>query len=76
LVVRGAVRVVAAVATQRHTFSAAELCPTDVPTWETLRQQVTVRHDMRRLQARFRRDPVGYLAALEERLIAKPVLPS
>jgi hypothetical protein len=32
LVVRGAVRVVAAVATQLHAFSAAELCPADLPT--------------------------------------------
>lgn len=75
LVVRGAVRVVAAVATQLHAFRAAELRPADVPTWKALRQQVSVRHDARRLQARFRRDPVRYLAALEERLVAKPVLP-
>lgn len=76
LVVRGAVRVVAAVATQLHDFSAAELRPADVPTWKALRQQVTARHDMRRRQARFRRDPASYLAALEERLVAKPALPS
>jgi hypothetical protein len=76
LVVRGAVRVIAAVATQLHAFSAAELCPTDRRNWTTLRQQVTARHDTRRLQARFRRDPVSYLAGLEERLVAKPALPS
>jgi hypothetical protein len=76
LVVRGAVRVVAAVATQLHPFTAAELCPADVVGWRTLRQQVMARHDARRLQARFRRDPVSYLAALEERLVAKPALPS
>ena len=76
LVVRGAVRVVAAVATQLHPFTAAELCPADVARWHTLRQQVTARHETRRLQARFRRDPVSYLAALEERLLAKPTLPS
>jgi hypothetical protein len=76
LVVRGAVRVVAAVATQLHPFTAAELCPADVPTWKALRQQVTARHDTRRLQARFRRDPASYLAILEERLVAKLALPS
>jgi hypothetical protein len=76
LVVRGAVRVVAAVATRLHAFSAAELSPSDVPAWRTLRQQVTARHHTRRLQARFRRDPASYLATLEERLIAKPALPS
>jgi hypothetical protein len=76
LVVRGAVRVIAAVATQLHAFSAAELCPADLQHWTALRQQVTARHETRRLQARFRRDPANYLAALEERLVAKPVLPS
>lgn len=76
LVVRGAVRVVAAVASQLHAFTAAELQPCDVQGWTTLRQQVTARHNTRRLQARFRRDPATYLAALEERLVAKPVLPS
>jgi hypothetical protein len=76
LVVRGAVRVVAAVATQRHPFTAAELCPADAVAWRTLRQQVTARHDARRLQARFRRDPDAYLAVLEQRLVAKPALPS
>jgi hypothetical protein len=76
LVVRGAVRVVAAVATQLHAFSAAELCPPDAPAWTALRRQVSARHGTRRLQARFRRDPASYLAALEERLVAKPALPS
>jgi hypothetical protein len=76
LVVRGAVRVVAAVATHLHAFTAAELRPRDIRTWASLRQQVTARHDTRRLQARFRRDPLSYLAALEDRLVAKPALPS
>jgi hypothetical protein len=76
LVVRGAVRVVAAVATRLYPFTAAELCPADMVGWRTLRQQVTARHAARRLQARFRRDPATYLAALEERLVAKPALPS
>jgi hypothetical protein len=76
LVVRGAVRVVAAVATQLHAYSAAELQPGDVGAWRAIRQQVSARHGTRRLQARFRRDPISYLAALEERLVAKPALPS
>lgn len=76
LVVRGAVRVVAAVATQVHPFTAEELRPTDVVGWRTLRQHVTARHDTRRLQARFRRDPTRYLAALEDRPVAKLALPS
>ena len=76
LVIRGAVRVVAAVATQLHAFSAADLCPADLPAWKALRQQVSARHDTRRRQARFRRNPAAYLALLEERLIAKSALPS
>jgi hypothetical protein len=76
LVVRGAVRVVAAVATQLHACSAAELRPCDGAAWSTSRQRVTARHHTRRLQARFRRDPASYLAALEAPLVAKPALPS
>jgi hypothetical protein len=76
LVVRGAVRVVAAVATQLHPFTAIELCPADLAAWRSLRQHLTARHDTRRLQARFRRDPATYLATLEERLVAKLALPS
>ena len=76
LVVRGAVRVVAAVATRLHPFTASELRPADHDAWRSLRHQVETRHTARREQARFRRDPVAYLAALEDRLAAKPALPS
>ncbi len=76
LVVRGAVRVVALLATRHQPpLSAAELRPRDLAAWKALRQQIDRRHDARRAQARFRRDPVTYLAALEERLAAKPALP-
>ncbi len=78
LVVRGAVRVVAAVATRLgavETMDAAELRPRDVAAWWTLRHQVEARHHARRAQARFRRDPQAYLATLEEHLV-KPALPS
>ena len=75
LVVRGAVRVVAAVATRLRSFSAAELRPADVGAWQALRQRVEARHEARRAPARFRRDPMAYLAALEDRLL-KPALPT
>jgi hypothetical protein len=76
LVVRGAVRVVALLATRHQPpLSAAELRPRDVGAWQVLRQQVERRHDARRAHARFRRDPIPYLTALEEQLVAKPVLP-
>jgi hypothetical protein len=74
LVVRGAVRVVALLATRDHSLSAADLRPHDVVTWKALRQRIEVRHEARRAQARFRRDPTTYLACLEAQLL-KSALP-
>ena len=74
LVVRGAVRVIAIMATRRHPFTPAQLRPRDLAVWQALRQRVAGRHETRRMQARFRRDPHTYLAALEDCLL-KPVLP-
>jgi hypothetical protein len=74
LVVRGAVRLVALLATRDRPFSPADLRPRDVAAWKTLRQRTEARHEARRLQARFRRDPVAYLASLEAQLL-KPALP-
>lgn len=69
LVVRGAVRVVASVASRLPPFSGPELYPTDLTRWRTLRSELTHRHEARRMQHRFRKSPDGYLAALEEKLI-------
>jgi hypothetical protein len=74
LVVRGAVRVVALLSTRGRPLSAADLRPRDVPAWKALRQRIDARHEARRLQARFRRDPALYLANLEAQLL-KPALP-
>lgn len=75
LVVRGAVRVVAAVATRLQPLTALALRPRDVQAWRALRRQVEARHATRRAQARFRRDPQAYLASLEDTFL-KPALPS
>lgn len=69
LVVRGSVRVVAAGASRLVAFSAADLRLRDVTAWRTLRQTLNYRHEGRRAQLRFRRDPQAYLAALEQRLV-------
>ncbi len=69
VVVRGAVRVVAAVATQLTTFDATDLRVRDPARWQQLRQDLAVRQENRRAQRRFRRDPAAYLAQLEERLL-------
>ena len=80
LVVRGSVRVVAAMATHLmppDTFDAAALAlrPRDLVAWKQQRQQVEERHATRRAQARFRRDPTTYLASVEHTFL-KPTLPS
>jgi hypothetical protein len=75
LVVRGSVRVVAAGASRLVSYSAAQLRLTDVTAWRALRQTLHYRHEGRRRQLRFRRDPQAYLADLEQRLI-KLSLPS
>ncbi len=68
LVVRGAVRVVAAVATRAQSFADADLRPGDLAAWRTLRRQLQTRQAARCAQRRFRRDPDAYLVALEEAL--------
>jgi len=68
LVVRGSVRVVAAVATQNNHFSGSDLAPCDLAQWRMLRKQVEYRHEARREQHRFRKNPEHYLLALEEQL--------
>lgn len=74
LVVRGAVRMVALMATPDQPLSADDLRPRDVAAWKTLRQRTEARHEARRVQSRFRRDPATYLATVETRLL-KPALP-
>jgi len=68
LVVRGAARVVAAVATQARSFSAADLATVKVADWRALRRELEKRRHNRVLQRRFRRNPELYLAGLEELL--------
>jgi hypothetical protein len=75
LVVRGAVRIVASVASRLHPFSDAELRLTDLTQWHALRSKLEHRHEARRKQHRFRKSPESYLAALEDKLI-KERLPS
>ena len=70
LVVRGAVRVVAITATRhRPPFAPADLVPRDLDRWHQLRRELAHRHEARRAQFRFRRDPDAYLADLEDRLL-------
>jgi len=69
LVVCGATRLPAAVASQIHTFTAAELASADLQRWRTVRARGEQRRLPRVLGRRFRQDPEAYLQALEESLI-------
>ncbi len=69
LVVRGQVRLLAAVATRTREVKAEDLRPVDVMAWRELREELDQRQEARRRQLRFRRDPQAYLRTLEERLL-------
>jgi hypothetical protein len=71
LVVRGAVRVLAALAGRQVCFFPQALALKDELAWYTLREQLTARQEARRKQRRFRQDPAAYLAALEEVLLSR-----
>ncbi len=73
LVVRGSVRVVAAVATRLGEVSGEQLAPRDVGQWQQLRQRLQRRREARRQQRRFRQDPKAYLKALEELALQLPL---
>lgn len=64
-VVRGAVRVLAATASRLHLFGEYHLRHPDLERWRQLRRTLELRHEARRHQGRFRRNPDRYLATLE-----------
>jgi hypothetical protein len=69
VVVRGSVRVMTAVVTPAHLFSAEDLRPKDYQRWRNLRRQLQQREQARRQQWRFRKNPAAYLAEIEARLL-------
>jgi hypothetical protein len=69
LVLRGSVRVVAALGTRQRIHSGEELAPANVDNWRTLRSGLEQRRRTRALRCRFRRDPAPYLKQLEEILL-------
>jgi hypothetical protein len=75
LVVRGGVRLVAAVATRLGQVSGPDLAPRDVGAWRRLRAQLEKRQESRRRQRRFRRDEQRYLRDLEEKFLQTTLLP-
>ena len=67
VVLRGEARLVAAVATRRHSSSHPDLGQVDRKRWKELRQRLDRRRYARTLRTRFRRDPAAYLAELEKK---------
>lgn len=69
VVVRGSVRVMAAVTSTKQVFSVEDLRPRNYQRWRELRQQLQQREETRRQQWRFRKNPAAYLAEVEVRLL-------
>ena len=69
LVVCGATRLPAAVASRTHSFTAEELASADLRQWRIVRARGEQRRCPRILGRRFRQDPEAYLQALEESLV-------
>jgi hypothetical protein len=74
-VVRGAVRLIAAVATRLCSFGPAQLRPRDPQAVSRVRREVEQREEARRAQLRFRRDPETYLEQAEQ-LLLRATLPA
>ena len=69
LVVMGSARVISGSATRLRPDEGLELRPGYVDDWQALRAELDQRRESRRRQRRFRHDPAGYLAELEQRYL-------
>jgi hypothetical protein len=69
LVLRGSARLVAGLGTRAGAGTAADLAGADREEWKRVRAALEERRQRRVERRRFRRDPEGYLKALENRLI-------
>jgi len=70
LVVHGAVRVQAALATRIKTFTAHDLVPHNLQAWRNVRAEIASHQVKRCKQFRFRKDPAAYLAEVERQLLS------
>ena len=73
-VLRGCVRLVAALSTPEKALDALDLRPRCLTKWRHLRQDLKSRHGERSQQRRFRKDPQAYLTDLEQRLLKAVLL--
>jgi hypothetical protein len=70
LVVHGAVRVQAALATRVKIFTAHDLAPHNLASWRAVRAEISSQQVGRCKQSRFRKNPAAYLAEVERRLLS------
>jgi hypothetical protein len=76
LVVRGSVRLPAALATRlRGEVHGEDLMPSDLEAWRELRAGLERRQEVRAQGRRFRQDPAEYLQGLEDALIKETLPP-
>jgi len=75
LVLRGAAKLVAGLATRHREVTAADLDRADRAAWKQLRAELEARRARRVERRQFRRDPEGYLTALENKLIQSRLPP-
>lgn len=68
LVLRGSVRLVAALATRLRPVTAGELANADLAEWTRWRRELEQKRARRVQRRQFRRDPEGYLRDLEHKL--------
>jgi hypothetical protein len=69
LVVRGAVQIVAALATQMHSFTADDLSRVSITAWQSVRTELKNYQQQRNQQRHFRRSSDTYLANLEQKFL-------
>ena len=69
MVLRGSVRLMAGLATRTREVEAAELAGADREEWKRVRAELEERRERRVERRRFRRNPLEYLKALENKLI-------
>lgn len=74
LVLRGSARLVAGLATRAGEVTVSDLASADRERWKELRSELEERRQRRVERRRFRVDPWGYLAALENKLIQSRLL--
>lgn len=74
LVLRGAAKLVAGLATRQREVTANDLAVADRVAWKQLRSELETRRERRVERWQFRRDPNGYLNALENKLIQSRLL--